>query len=211
MVQRPGASCSNWKLAFPGLGDRLKFCSSCGSAQITSAIPEGDNRPRFVCASCHEIFYHNPKIVAGCIAEWQDRILMCKRAIEPRYGKWTFPAGFMENEETVSEAAARETHEEATAKVEGLTLYSLYSLPHINQVYMVFRGVLVEGNASPGAESLEVALMNENDVPWQEIAFPVIRESLELYFEDKQKNSFPLHYGDMRRQAGHDVEIIRYR
>lgn len=188
----------------------MKFCSSCGSEEITLTIPKGDNRPRFVCASCHEIFYHNPKIVAGCIAEWQGRVLMCKRAIEPRYGKWTFPAGFMENEETVSEAAARETHEEAKAEVADLTLYSLYSLPHINQVYVVFRAALVEGRASPGAESLEVALMGEKDVPWHEIAFPVIRESLELYFEDKQNNNFPLHYGVMRRQAGRDYEVVRY-
>lgn len=134
---------------------------------------------------------------------------MCKRAIEPRYGKWTLPAGFMENEETTLEAAARETHEEARAEVANLSLYSLYNLPHINQVYVIFRGMLVEGRASPGAESLEVALMKENDVPWQDIAFPVIRESLELYFEDKQNNSFPLHYGDMRR-LGYDYEIIRY-
>ncbi|MDE0250684.1 MAG: NUDIX hydrolase [Gammaproteobacteria bacterium] len=188
----------------------MNFCSNCGSSAIRLTVPPGDNRPRFVCASCNEIFYHNPKIVAGCIAEWQDKILMCKRAIEPRYGMWTFPAGFMENEETVSEAAARETYEEAIAKVTGLTLYSLYSLPHINQVYVVYRAVLVEGRASPGAESLEVALMGEKDVPWQDIAFPVIRESLEQYFEDKQKNRFSLHHGDMRRQAGHDYEIIRY-
>ena len=95
----------------------MKFCSSCGSADITQSIPEGDNRLRFVCSACEEIFYHNPKIVVGCIAEWQDKILMCKRAIEPRYGKWTLPAGFMENEETVHAAAARETQEEATAEV----------------------------------------------------------------------------------------------
>ena len=116
----------------------------------------------------------------------------------------------MENEETISEAAARETHEEAIAEVTDLTLYSLYSLPHINQVYVVFRAVLVEGRASPGDESLEVALMSQKDVPWQEIAFPVIKESLEQYFEDKQNNRFPLHCGDLRRQAGHDYEIIRY-
>ncbi|MXY15395.1 MAG: NUDIX domain-containing protein, partial [Proteobacteria bacterium] len=150
-----------------------------------------------------------PKIVPGCNAEWQRSILMCKRAIEPRYVNWTLPAGFMENQETTLEAAARETHEEAKAEVVNLSLYSLYNLPHINQVYLIFRGVLVEGRASPGAESLEVALMDESDVPWQDIAFPVIRESLELYFDDKQNNSFPLHYGDMRR-LGHNYEITRY-
>ena len=99
----------------------MKFCSHCGSSEIIFSVPEGDNRPRFVCVSCQEIFYHNPKIVTGCIAEWQGKILMCKRAIEPRYGKWTLPAGFMENDETMHDAAARETYEEATAEVENLT------------------------------------------------------------------------------------------
>ena len=132
----------------------MKFCSSCGSASITQSIPEGDNRLRFVCSSCEEIFYHNPKIVVGCIAEWQDKILMCKRAIEPRYGKWTLPAGFMENEETVHAAAARETQEEATAEVANMSLYTMYNLPHISQVYVIFRADLVAGKASPGIESL---------------------------------------------------------
>lgn len=188
----------------------MNFCSNCGSAEIGLAVPEGDNRPRFVCSSCREVFYHNPKIVAGCIAEWQGKILMCKRAIEPRCGKWTLPAGFMENEETVHEAALRETHEEASAKAVNLSLYTLYNLPHINQVYMIFRGELVGGCASPGDESLEVALMEEKDIPWDEIAFPVIRESLELYFEDKRNRSFTLHYGDMRRLPGHAYEVKRY-
>ena len=188
----------------------MKFCSSCGSAEITLTIPDGDNRPRFVCQSCEEIFYHNPKIVAGCIAEWQGKILMCKRAIEPRYAKWTLPAGFMENEETMHDAAARETQEEATAEVSGLSLYTMYNLPHINQVYVMFKGELVEGKASPGAESLEVALMEEKDIPWHEIAFPVIKESLKVYFEDKRKNSFELHYGDMIRLPNRTFEIKRY-
>ena len=188
----------------------MKFCSSCGSAEITLTIPEGDNRPRFVCLSCEEIFYHNPKIVAGCIAEWQGKILMCKRAIEPRHGKWTLPAGFMENDETMHDAAVRETHEEANANVSNLSIYSMYNLPHINQVYVIFRGELVGGKANPGAESLEVVLMEEKDIPWKEIAFPVIKESLELYFEDKRKNSFDLHYGDMRRLTDHTFEIKRY-
>jgi len=188
----------------------LKFCSSCGSAEITLTIPEGDNRPRYVCPLCQEIFYHNPKIVAGCIAEWQGRVLMCKRAIEPRYGKWTLPAGFMENHETTLEAAARETQEEATAQVENLSLYTMYNLPHINQVYVMFRGDLVEGHASPGLESSEVALMDEQEIPWQELAFPIIKESLELYFQDRRSNHFTLHYGDMRRLPNMSYEIERY-
>lgn len=178
----------------------MKFCSSCGSENISQSIPEGDNRLRFVCSSCEEIFYHNPKIVVGCIAEWQDKILMCKRAIEPRYGKWTLPAGFMENEETVHEAAARETQEEATAEVTDMSLYTMYNLPHISQVYVMFRAQLVGGKASPGVESLEVALMDEKEIPWDDLAFPVIRESLQRYFEDRRKgNKFKLHYGNISR------------
>ncbi len=189
----------------------LKFCSSCGSAEITQKIPEGDNRPRYVCSACNEIFYHNPNIVAGCIAEWQGKILMCKRAIEPRYGKWTLPAGFMENQETMHAAAARETQEEATAEVVNLSLYTMYNLPHISQVYVIFRGELVEGEASPGIESLEVALMDEAEIPWNEIAFPVIKETLEAYFEDKRNDeNFDLRYGDMLKLGDRKFDIKRY-
>lgn len=188
----------------------MKFCSSCGSADITQTIPEGDNRLRFVCPACEEIFYHNPKMVVGCIAEWQDKILMCKRAIEPRYGKWTLPAGFMENEETIHAAAARETQEEATAEVANMSLYTLYNLPHISQVYVMFRADLVDGKASPGIESLEVALMTEQEIPWDELAFPVIRESLMRYFEDKRQGDFKLHYGDIRKLANQELDIKHY-
>ena len=189
----------------------MKFCSNCGSAGIKQVIPEGDNRMRFVCPTCEEIFYHNPKIVVGCIAEWQDKILMCKRAIEPRYGKWTLPAGFMENEETVHEAAARETHEEATAEVTNMSLYTMYNLPHISQVYVMFRAELVAGKASPGIESLEVALMNESEIPWDDLAFPVIRESLKRYFDDKrQGNKFKLHYGDIHKISNQEHKVKHY-
>lgn len=188
----------------------MKFCSSCGSSDIKLTIPEGDNRVRFVCPACEEIFYHNPKVVAGCIAEWEGRVLMCKRAIEPCYGKWTLPAGFMENDESVHEAAERETQEEATAEVVNLSLYSIYNLPHINQIYVMFRGDLVEGRASPGTESLDVLLMDEKDIPWGDIAFPVIKESLELYFQDLRNNEFTLHYGDMRRLPDYTYKVKRY-
>ena len=149
--------------------------------------------------------------MAGCIAEWQDKILMCKRAIEPRHGKWTLPAGFMENKETMHEAAARETKEEATADVINLNLYTMYNLPHISQVYVIFRGELVAGVASPGIESLEVALMDEADIPWDEIAFPVIKETLEVYFEDRRNQSnFDLRYGDMLKLEDRKFDIKRY-
>lgn len=177
----------------------MNFCSSCGE-KVSLVIPEGDNRHRYVCASCETIHYENPKIVTGCIAEWQDKILLCKRAIEPRYGRWTLPAGFMENAETNLEGAARETAEEANAEVENMKLFSVFSIAHINQVYTMYRGDLVDGAASPGIESLEVALLSEQEIPWQEIAFQVITETLKLYYQDKKQGSFKTHYGDIIKQ-----------
>lgn len=177
----------------------MNYCSSCG-AKVSRLIPEGDNRHRFVCENCHTIHYQNPKIVTGCIPQWQDRILLCKRAIEPRYGLWTLPAGFMENEETILQGAMRETAEEANATVENVQLFCVFSIAHINQVYAMYRGDLVNGLASAGEESLEVALLNENEIPWQEIAFQVINETLKLYFQDKKQGHFKIHYGDLVKQ-----------
>ena len=141
----------------------MKFCSQCG-ATVSHKIPEGDNLPRYICDHCDTIHYQNPRIIAGCIAEWEDRILLCKRAIEPRYGLWTLPAGFMENRETTAEGAAREAMEEANARLLHLSLFSVFSIPHISQVYMIYRGELEQGLASPGHESLEVDLFQEQDI-----------------------------------------------
>lgn len=173
-------------------------------------IPEGDNRLRYTCNSCGAIFYENPKIVAGCIAQWEDRILMCKRAIEPRLGTWTLPAGFMENSETVQEAALRETFEEATAKVHNLKLYAIYNLPHISQVYMMFKGDVIAGSASPGIESLETEFMHEHDIPWSDLSFPIINETLKLYFDDRNKGEFGFHTGEIRRLEDKSIQINRY-
>ena len=181
----------------------MKYCSQCGET-VTVKVPEGDSLPRHVCAACGTIHYQNPKIVVGCIAEWDDRILLCRRAIEPRYGLWTLPAGFMENGETVQQGAARETLEEARARVEIGTLYTLFNLPHISQVYMLFRGRLLDLDFGPGSESLEVALVPESEVPWQEIAFPVIKESLLLYFRDRAEGAFPMRSGDILRLESPD-------
>jgi len=162
----------------------MNFCSHCGSS-VDLQIPEGDHLPRHVCSDCGVIHYQNPKMVAGCIPEWQGRILLCRRAIEPRYGLWTIPAGFMENGETLQQAAKRETHEEACAKVEVEGFYALYNLPHVNQVYVFFRGQLVDDSFAPGLESLETALFEESETPWHEIAFPVVTRVLERYFDDR--------------------------
>ena len=127
----------------------LKFCSACGSDRIERRVPEGDNLPRFVCAACAAIHYQNPKIVVGCLPEWQDQVLLCRRAIEPRHGLWTLPAGFLENGETVVAGAVRETLEEASARVDVGELYTMISLPHISQVYMMFRARLVDLDFGP--------------------------------------------------------------
>ena len=138
----------------------MNFCSQCGAA-VRLLVPAGDNRPRHVCETCGVIHYQNPKIVAGCIPEWQGQVLLCRRAIEPRYGLWTLPAGFMENGESAVAAALREAQEEANAVVENPRLYGLYSLIHVSQVYLMFLGQLKEGFASAGEETLEVRLFAE--------------------------------------------------
>jgi len=179
----------------------MNFCSHCGEA-VTLRVPEGDNLPRYVCDACGAVHYQNPKIVVGCIPEWEDRILLCKRAIEPRYGLWTLPAGFMENGETVQQGAARETLEEARAQVAVGGLYTLFNLPHISQVYMLFRARLETLDFGPGTESLEVSLMREDEIPWEQIAFPVIGESLKLYYRDRAAGRFRLRTGHIERLPG---------
>jgi ADP-ribose pyrophosphatase YjhB (NUDIX family) len=183
----------------------VKYCCQCG-APVALRIPPGDNLPRYVCDDCGNIHYQNPKIVAGCIAEWQGEILLCRRAIEPRLGLWTLPAGFMENGETTQHAAARETLEEARAEVVDLKLYGLFNLPHISQVYIMFRGCLRDGQFSAGVESLEAALFKEEAIPWEELAFPVVRETLRLFCRDRRAGAFPMHTGDIIRGLDRTLE-----
>lgn len=161
-------------------------------------VPEGDSLLRAVCDACGHIQYVNPKIVVGCLPVHGDRILMCKRAIEPRYGLWTLPAGFMENDETASEGAAREALEEANAKVEIDDLYSVYSIPHINQVYMMFLARLVDPDVSPGVESLEVKLVTESEIPWDQLAFTMVKRTLTHFLEDRKTGVFVPRFGDIR-------------
>jgi ADP-ribose pyrophosphatase YjhB (NUDIX family) len=173
----------------------MNFCMNC-SAPVKKRIPPGDDRPRFVCDSCGTIHYENPRIVVGCIPEWEDTLLLCRRAIEPRYGWWTIPAGYLENGETLSEGAKRETMEEAGARVEILSLYTIFNLTHINQVYLLFHTRLLDLDFVPGKESLEVKLFKEKDIPWDRLAFSPVRETLRLYFQDRPGGVFPLHMGD---------------
>jgi ADP-ribose pyrophosphatase YjhB (NUDIX family) len=172
----------------------MKFCSDCG-APVSKKIPAGDNRPRWVCDACGTIHYQNPKMVVGCIPEWEDRILLCRRAIEPRHGFWTVPAGFMENGETTAAGAARETLEEANARVDNLTLYAVYNIPHIDQVYMLFRATLLDLDFHPGDETLETRLVAESEVPWDDLAFITVRNTLRHYYADRQRGEYRFHMG----------------
>jgi len=176
----------------------MKFCSSCG-APVTLKIPPGDTLSRHVCDACQTVHYQNPRLVVGCIAEWEDRILLCRRGIEPRHGLWTVPAGYMENGETTADGAARETLEEANARVEIGPPYALYNIPHINQVYILFRARLLHDDVRPGIETLEVKLCQEADIPWEEIAFATIRNALRQYYADRRTGEYRFHMGTIAR------------
>jgi len=172
----------------------MKFCSSCG-APVTLRVPPGDTLPRHVCDSCHAVHYQNPRMVVGCVAQWEDRILLCRRAIEPRYGMWTVPAGYLENGETTAQGAIRETLEEANARVEIGPLFALYNIPHISQVYLLFRAQLLDDRIRPGAETLEVRLFPEEEVPWEGIAFATVRNTLQHYYSDRRSGEYRFHMG----------------
>ncbi|WP_323754518.1 NUDIX hydrolase [Marinobacter sp.] len=175
----------------------MKYCSTCGQ-QVEQKIPAGDNRYRYVCVSCETIHYQNPRIIAGTVPVWDGKILLCRRAIEPRYGYWTLPAGFMENAETTIEAAARETLEEALAEVTIDGLYSIIDMPHINQVHMFYRATLVNGSFGAGEESLESRLFAADEIPWDEISFPTVKRTLEFFLSEMPSGNFGLHVTDIR-------------
>jgi ADP-ribose pyrophosphatase YjhB (NUDIX family) len=178
----------------------MNFCSHCG-ARVTLAVPAGDTLPRHVCANCGTIHYQNPKMVVGCIAEWQGRVLLCRRAIEPRRGLWTLPAGFMENNETTAAAAARETLEEACAEVAIDRLFALVNVPHIHQVHMFYTARLIDGRFGVGSESLESRLFDEADIPWPEMAFRSASFALRAWLEDRKAGRFDLHTTDLAPPA----------
>ena len=186
-----------------------RYCPGCGSARLDWRVPLDDDRERQVCGDCGSIHYHNPRNVAGCICEHEGRILLCRRAIEPRHGYWTVPAGFMENGESLAAAAARETHEEANAVTEAIQLYAVFNLPHINQVYVLFRAGVARGHATAGPESLEVAWFAPLELPWDELAFPVIHEGLRLYLTDRASDRFPVHMADIDR-ADEGALVVRH-
>ncbi len=174
----------------------MKYCSSCGQTLIVTT-PPGDTRERFVCEHCDTVHYQNPRIVTGCLVACDDRVLLCRRDIDPRSGYWTLPAGFLENGETAEAGAVRETWEEARARVVVDDLYTLFSLPHISQIYMFYRGRLATPEFSAGEETSEVGLFGEADIPWDELAFPVVNQTLRHYFEDRQNDHFPVRAKDI--------------
>ena len=176
----------------------INYCSVCG-APVALRIPPGDNLARHVCDSCGAIHYRNPRLVVGSLPIWQDRVLLCRRAIEPRHGMWTLPAGFMENEETVAEAALRETREEANAAVELDDMFTLISVPHVSQVHIIFLAQMTDLNYSAGQETLDVALFREEEIPWHEIAFRTIAMTLRHYFSDRRAGAFSFHTGAIAR------------
>jgi ADP-ribose pyrophosphatase YjhB (NUDIX family) len=166
----------------------MKFCSECGQP-VTRAIPAGDNRERYICRDCGAIHYQNPRIVAGCVPEYRGEILLCQRAIEPRSGYWTVPAGFMELGETIADAAARETLEEAEAQVEVGALIAVVDVLQAKQVHVFFAGTLHEPEFGAGDESLATALFKPDDIPWNDIAFPSVRIALEQFLRNRETGS----------------------
>lgn len=176
----------------------MKFCPACGHS-VSLRIPAGDNRERFVCEHCGAVHYQNPRNVVGTVPVWEDKVLLCRRAIEPRYGYWTLPAGFMEMGETTAEAAARETLEEAGARVEVQHLFSLLNVPHVHQVHLFYLARLLDIDVEAGEESLEVRLFEEGEIPWDDLAFPTVCQTLRFFFADRSAGSYGLHTGDIFR------------
>jgi ADP-ribose pyrophosphatase YjhB (NUDIX family) len=182
-----------------------RFCSNCGQA-ITRRVPEGDSRVRDCCDQCGAIHYVNPRPVVGTIPGWNDQVLLCLRAIEPRRGYWTLPAGFMEVGETSAEGARRETEEEACARVELGPLFSMIDVPAVEQLHIFYLARLLDLNFAPGAETLEVRLFTESEIPWDRIAFRTVSTTLRLFFEDRSKGVYTTHTseisGSLQRPSG---------
>jgi ADP-ribose pyrophosphatase YjhB (NUDIX family) len=174
----------------------MKFCANC-AAPVVRRVPPGDTLERWVCDNCGEIHYQNPKLVVGTVPEHEGKLLLCRRAIEPRYGYWTLPAGFMENQETTAQAALRETLEEAGAAVELGAPFSLISVPRVNQVHLFYLARVREIDFKPGEETLEVALVDEAAIPWPEIAFRTVAFTLKQWFEDRRRGSYGFHAADI--------------
>ncbi len=177
----------------------MNFCSNCGQKISFGKVPD-DELERFYCDSCNIVHYQNPKVIVGTLPRWENKILLCKRAIEPRKNLWTLPAGFLENGERIEDGAIRETTEEANAEIEIVQLFSIYSLPNVGQVYCVFLAHLVNLNFHPGHESLEVELFTKEEIPWDEIAFSAIKFTLDKFVKAKDAADNQVHLGALDRK-----------
>lgn len=173
-----------------------KHCRVCG-APVVYKVPADDTRERAVCTACGTVFYENPLNVVGTLPIWEDKILLCLRNIEPRRGYWTLPAGFHELGETTAQGAMRETVEEAGARVELLGLYTLLNVVHVGQVHFFYRARLLDTNFEPGPETIENRLFREDELPWDDLAFRTVRETLTRYFQDRKRGDYPLHTVDI--------------
>ncbi len=175
----------------------IKHCKNCGTAVVYRIPDDGDTKHRAVCPACHTVHYENPLNVVGTVPHFGDRVLLCKRNIEPRFGKWTLPAGFMELDETLAEGAARETVEEAGARFEMEGLFSILNVARVGQVHMFYRARLTSDQFDPGTETIEAKLFLESEIPWGEIAFRTVKETLERYFADRKTGAFAIHTVDI--------------
>jgi ADP-ribose pyrophosphatase YjhB (NUDIX family) len=176
---------------------QIKHCRNCGTAVVYRVPDDGDTKERAVCPACATIHYENPLIVVGTVPVLGERVLLCKRNIEPRWGKWTLPAGFMELNETTAQGAARETDEEAGAAFEMGELFSVMSVPRVGQVHMFYRAQLLHDRFAPGHETIEAKLFLEDEIPWDEIAFRTVAETLRHYFADRRTGDFAVHQQDI--------------
>jgi ADP-ribose pyrophosphatase YjhB (NUDIX family) len=175
----------------------IKHCRQCGAAVVYRIPDDGDTKERAVCPACHTIHYENPLTVVGTVPYWGDKVLLCKRNIEPRFGLWTLPAGFMELHETTTEGAARETVEEAGAQFEMQGLFTLVNVARVGQVHLFYRARLTSDQFDPGTETIEARLFLESEIPWDEIAFRTTRETLECFFADRSNGAFSIHHIDV--------------
>ena len=175
----------------------IKHCKQCGTAVVYRLPDDGDTKERAVCVSCNTVHYENPLNVVGTVPHWGDKVLLCKRNIEPRWGKWTLPAGFMELGETTAQGAARETDEEAGAEFEMQDLLTLINVPRVGQVHLFYRARLIHDRFNPGTETIEARLFAEEEIPWDEIAFRTVKETLERYFADRRAGHYGFHIVDI--------------
>ena len=174
----------------------MKYCTLCGT-RLTLRIPTADDRERHVCDGCGHVHYQNPRVIVCALPCYEDKVLLCRRAIEPRHGLWTLPGGFMELGESTIDAALRETLEEAGARIDVLGLYAMYHILHIDQVHMFYRARLRDLEFAAGRESLEARLFAESEIPWHEMAFPAVSDTLRHYFRDRPAQQFPLRLADV--------------